>query len=130
MHALRGALIGLFLVGCTHRHDVRRLDRPEAIPGALGQRVAAVGVAANGKGGPRLVGDAFDLWIDTEPWPAHANGQRVEVVGVLEERHDLPVFVPRAGEPTIAGIPVPEGTALHAASRRFVLTQPQWRVLR
>ena len=92
MHALRGALIGRFLVGCTHRHDVRRLDRPEAIPGAL--------------------------------------GQRVEVVGVLEERHDLPVFVLRAGEPTIAGIPVPEGTALHAASRRFVLTQPQWRVLR
>jgi hypothetical protein len=45
-------------------------------------------------------------------------------------RHDLPVFVQKPGEPPLQGIPVPEGTDLHAASRRYVVRDATWSVSR
>jgi hypothetical protein len=45
-------------------------------------------------------------------------------------RHDLPVFVQKPGEPPRQGIPVPEGTDLHAASRRYVVRDATWSVSR
>ena len=50
--------------------------------------------------------------------------------GILEERHDLPVFVAdtavEAGQ--LQGIPVPSGTDLHEASRRLVLRNAKWKL--
>ena len=81
------------------------------------------GVAEARKLGAALRGAGFEVWIDRmDEWPAGAAGRKVRVTGVLEERHDLPVHIQKAGEPPAAGIPVPEGTDLRQASRR------SWRI--
>ena len=49
------------------------------------------------------------------------------VCGVVAKRYDLPVFVPRKGEPVVQGIPVPEGTDLHEAGKRYIIEKPVWR---
>ena len=96
----------------------------------IGQRVEFVGVAEARKIGAALRGKDFYVWIDgLYRWPSGYAGRRVEVVGVVEERHDLPVFIPQPDKPLVQGIPVPEGTDLHEASRRFVVRDAQWRVL-
>jgi hypothetical protein len=56
-------------------------------------------------------------------------GKRVRVTGTVIERHNLPVFIPRKDELPVQGIPVPEGTDLHKASRRFLLQDAKWVVV-
>ena len=112
----------LAVAACAHRQVARAVATADALPGALGQRIAVVGVAENWKLGPRVVGEAVGVWV--------VRGQRVEVVGRLEERHDLPAFIPDPTEPPMQGIPVPAGTDLRVASHRYVLVDPEWRVLR
>jgi len=71
--------------------------------------------------GPYLAG--ADVYVDLggHDWPEWVAGKRVTVTGVAVERHDLPVFVPKAGEPQMQGIPVGEGTDLWKASARVVI---------
>lgn len=120
----------LAVAACAHRQVARAVATADALPGALGQRIAVVGVAENWKLGPRVVGEAVDVWVDAASWPSDVRGQRVEVVGRLEERHDLPAFVPDPTEPPMQGIPAPAGTDVRVASHRYVLVDPEWRVLR
>ena len=97
----------------------------------LGQIVTLDGVAEARKLGAALRGNDFDVWIDQlTDWPRGYAGQRVRVTGVLEERHDLPVYIQKPGEPVAAGIPVPEGTDLRQASRRYVLRDAKWSLIR
>ena len=98
----------------------------------LGKTVTLHGHAVNRKGGAVLqVGDT-SVWLDgLHAWPpgyyeGGDRGRRVVVTGVLAEDHGLPVFVQREGEPIVQGIPVPEGTDLEQASRRFVLRDARW----
>ena len=96
----------------------------------LGQPVTLEGVAEARKLGPVLRGNGFEVWIDRlEAWPLGTAGRKVRVTGVLEERHDLPVYVQKAGEPPAAGIPVPEGTDLREASRRYVIREAKWSLM-
>jgi hypothetical protein len=68
------------------------------------------------------------IWIaDFDAWKDDVRGTRVEVTGRVIERHDLPVFVQREGDLPKAGMPVPPGTDLEAASRRFLLSDVKWR---
>jgi len=93
--------------------------------------VALEGIAESRKLGAALRGDGFDVWIDQlSEWPRDWVGRKVRVTGVLEERHDLPVFVQKPGEPAAAGIPVPEGTDLQQASRRYVIRDAKWSLIR
>ena len=78
-----------------------------------------------------MKGDSFYVWIDgLHDWPSNYVGRSVEVVGLLEERYDLPVFIQKPDKPLVQGIPVPQGTDLHDASRRFVVRDAKWRLLR
>jgi hypothetical protein len=96
----------------------------------LGQPVTLEGVAETRKLGAALRGNGFEVWIDRmDEWPAGAPGRKVRVTGVLEERHDLPVYIQKAGEPAVAGIPVPEGTDLRQASRRYVVREAKWSLI-
>ena len=96
----------------------------------VGQPVTLEGVAEARKLGPALRGNGFEVWIDgLEQWPAATAGRKIRVVGVLEERHDLPVYIQKAGEPPAAGIPVPEGTDLRHASRRYVVREAKWSLI-
>lgn len=88
-----------------------------------------VGVAQNAKMGAVLVTDEGELWVDLHEWPDSAHGKKVRVTGVYQSRKDLPVFVPKDGEPAVAGIPVPAGADLDAAATRRVLTEVKWEVL-
>jgi len=97
----------------------------------LGQQVTLEGIAESRKLGAALRGNDFDVWIDQlQDWPRQYVGQRVRVTGVLDERHDLPVFIQKPGEPVAGGIPVPEGTDLHAASRRYIVRNAKWSLIK
>ena len=125
------AAIALTLIGCARHHDTVAVTRADSLKSSVGQRVSLVGVAEPRKIGAALRGDGFYVWIDgLHDWPTGYVGQRVEVVGVLEERHDLPVFVQKPDELPVQGIPVPEGTDLHEASRRYVVRDARWSVTR
>jgi hypothetical protein len=93
----------------------------------LGRCVRVEGYRTHrGKGDPHLqvVPRSIDvLFADPSGAGAwgKADGARVRVQGVVAERADLPVFIPKPGEEPIQGIPVPEGTDLEKARRRFVL---------
>jgi hypothetical protein len=76
-----------------------------------------------------LIGGSRTLWIDLDAWPEGVRGKRVQVTGKMVQRSDLPVFVQRAEEPLMAGIPVPPGTDLEKARRRFLLAEPRWKLL-
>ena len=49
-----------------------------------------------------------------------------KITGTVIERHDLPVFILGKDEQPRAGIPVPEGTDLQQASRRFLIENAKW----
>jgi len=102
--------------------------------GLIGQRVTLVGIAEPQKNGAALRGADFCVWIDgLHDWTQEFSGHRVQVVGVLEERHDLPVFVadtPPEERMRMQGIPVPSGTDLDEASRRFILREAKWTMIR
>ena len=70
------------------------------------------------------------IWIDDlDAWPLEVRGKWVQVAGKVIERADLPVFVHREGEPQMQGMPVPAGTDLEKARRRFLLTEARWKLL-
>jgi hypothetical protein len=97
----------------------------------IGRRVTVVGIAEQRKIGAVVQGEDFEIWIvGLHDWAEPFSGKQVEVVGILEERHDLPVFVADTPEERgmRAGIPVPSGTDLHEASRRFVLRDAKWKL--
>ena len=97
----------------------------------LGRQVTLEGTAEARKLGAVLRGNGFDVWIDRlQDWPGQYVGHRVRVSGILEERHDLPVFIQKAGEPVAGGIPVPEGTDLQQASRRYVVRDAKWSLIK
>lgn len=98
----------------------------------VGKRITLEGVAMNRKGGAVLVGEGFQVWMaDFDAWPdgfyeGGDRGKRLVVTAELGEDHGLPIVVERPGEPIAQGIPVPEGTDVHAASHRFVLKNATW----
>jgi hypothetical protein len=57
-------------------------------------------------------------------------GVHVRVKGRIAERADLPVFVQDPNEPIMQGMPVPEGTDLEEARRRFVIEHMETTVVR
>ena len=97
----------------------------------LGRQVTLEGTAEARKLGAVLRGSDFEVWVDQlQDWPSQYVGQRVRVTGILDERHDLPVFIRKPGEPVAGGIPVPEGTDLRQASRKYVVRDAKWSLIR
>lgn len=101
----------------------------------VGKVVTVEGVAVNMKVGAALLEEGSAIFIDgMQSWPdgfylGEERGKRLIVAGTVIERHDLPVFIPKKGEPPVQGIPLPEGTDLHKASQRCLLQNAQWIVV-
>ncbi len=100
----------------------------------IGNRITLTGMAINRKIGAFLSGDRFGIYVDldTKHWPSDlyhggADGELVVVTGTVTQRSDLPVFVPEADAPSIQGIPVPKGTDLGEAAKRYILESVKWK---
>ena len=103
-------------------NDVLNVIDANTLCTSIGKWVKIEGLSETRQTGAIIAGHDYCVWIDKlDYWPKHIEGQKVQVIGVLDERYDLPVFVPEPNEPVMHGIPVPEGTDLHEASRRYVL---------
>ena len=101
----------------------------------LGKRIAVTGEAHNAKMGALVVGDGFSIWVDlpNDAWPDglyHGNdeGEMVLVTGTVVQRADVPVFIPKEGEPMKQGVTVPPGTDLEEASKRYILENVTWKL--
>ena len=106
-----------------------RDDTPSPWESKLGQVITVEGTAVNAKLGALVDTGSETLWIDgMHSWPEAAWDKRVKVTGRLIERSDLPVFVQKEGEPMMQGMPVPAGTDIEKASRRFLLSEVQWAI--
>jgi hypothetical protein len=103
----------------------------------LGQKVTLEGHACDMKVGALLVcdGDMGGIFIDgLSFWPdgyysGGEKGRRVRVTGTVIQKADLPVFIPKPGEPVPQGIPMPEGTDLNEASKRYLLKGATWTLI-
>jgi hypothetical protein len=101
----------------------------------LGRSITLEGKAANAKQGAVLLGDGDEIWIDgLEAWPdgfylGGDDSKRVRVTGTVIERSDAPAFRSHPGEAPRQGIPVPEGTDLSEAQKRFLLKDATWRLV-
>lgn len=105
-------------------------SEPSPWESKLGQLVTVDGDAEDAKLGALLTAGSGTIWIDgLDAWPTEARGKRLQVTGKVIQRSDLPVFVHQEGEPEMQGMPVPSGTDLEKARRRFLLAEPKWRVL-
>ena len=118
----------LFAVELSQRRDSAYLRNN------IGKRIVIQGTAYNAKQGAMLLVKQYGatVWIERmDSWPDVYLKKQVAVAGVLVVRHDAPVFIHKPGEPVKSGIPVPPGTDLKTASRRYVLTKVEWkRVIR
>ena len=124
-------LVAGLVVGCVNREAHTSVGIGEGMRGLIGKRVTLVGMAESRKIGAAVRGEDFDVWIDgLNNWTAEFSGKQVEVVGILEERYDLPVFVADTPEERgqVAGIPVRSGADLKEASRRLVLRDAKWKL--
>ncbi len=122
--ALIGALT-LFVMGCGD--TTPGYTNADEFPRLLGQEITVTGRPENRKVGPVLVMKRGEVWVlGLDRWPDDSDafggdGKVITATGRLTEAHDLPVFIPKEGEPIISGIPVPEGTDLKQASHRYLL---------
>ncbi|MBI4951332.1 MAG: hypothetical protein HY908_04815 [Myxococcales bacterium] len=102
----------------------------------VGRCVRLEGYAGGAKIGPQLLAPGFAVGVvlddpgGDEAWAKLPTSGRVRVEGIVTERADLPVFVPKPGEPIEQGIPVPAGTDLEAARRRYVVERARVELLR
>ena len=99
----------------------------------LGQCVTVHGKALNHKLGAYLEGDEYGIYVDLPDthWPSglyfgKGDGEQVTVTGTVVERNDVPVFIPNPNKPLVQSVPVPEGTDLEGASKRYVLESVEY----
>ena len=96
----------------------------------IGKEITLIGKPTNAKVGAKLQCDGFSMYIflPGTHWDYETGVNLLKVTGTVAVRHDLPVFIQRKGEPSISGIPVPEGADLHEASKRYVLDSVKWQI--
>src|SRR5688572_18420470 len=83
--------VGGLLVCCVDRQSQSRVASGRAMSELIGRRVTVVGTAEPRKIGAAVRGEDFEVWIDgLHDWTEEFSGKQVEVVGILEERNDLP----------------------------------------
>jgi len=101
-----------------------------------GKKITVVGKALHLKIGPVVqTQDRVNIFIeDLKGWPEEFyvpedSAKLVRVTGKLVVKQDLPVFIQKEGEPDQQGIPVPEGTNLKEAQKRYVLKNATWELI-
>lgn len=129
-------LLLLFLLGsCTSAKLITKLDE-ESLNNLRGKKVTITGKTVNAKLGALLMTeDGSSIWINNlDEWPNgyYLGGEdckTVTVTGRIISKNDLPVFIYKEGDPIKSGIPVPEGTDLKKAKRRFLLKNAKWEII-
>lgn len=100
-----------------------------------GKKVTIIGKTINLHLGAMVKTEGYSIWIENlDCWP---NGyylgedkcKTVRITGKIIQKSDLPVFLYKEGDPIRSGIPVPEGTDLKKAKRRFLLRNADWEVI-
>lgn len=80
------------------------------------------GLAVNTKSGAAMqVGHEMVYIAERDAWPEILLNKALRINGRRRVVSDLPVFIPKPGEPQRSGMPVPEGTDLEEAARRTVI---------
>jgi len=132
------ATLLILLCGCGGAQPAKAPAAAQSIPAKsesewkaqLGKEVTVEGVAENWKAGPQVSNGKTGVWIDGPEWNSETNGKRVRVTGTVIERADLPVFIADPNDDKVpAGIPVPPGTDLKDAAKRYLLTRIKWEIL-
>lgn len=125
----------LILTSCSSVRTIENLA-DQNLSKLEGKKITIEGKSQNARMGALVsTADSVTIWIDDlEMWPddyylGEDNCKTVRVTGKLITKDDLPVFIHKEGEPWIHGIPVPEGTDLKAASRRYLLKDATWKVI-
>ena len=100
----------------------------------LGKRVTVTGMAINRTVGAFVAFEGSGIYVDlpSNSWPiglyhGDGKGELVEVKGTVTQRADLPVFIQEPGAPVKEGIPLPPGTDLKEAAKRYVLEGAEWK---
>ncbi len=124
-------LIVLILFASCSTKELDNSDSNDYWSRYLSEEVTIRGIAQNHKTGAYVqIINRQGLYIDfLNYWPEDYNGKTIEVTGVVIKKHDLPVFIPKEGEPVVTGIPVPEGTDIHEASKRYLLKNATWKLI-
>ena len=99
----------------------------------IGTKVTVTGKALNRKIGAYVQTRREGIYVDLPQthWPNDLyfggdNGETITVTGTVVERNDLPVFAPDPNRLPIQGVPVPQGTNLEDASKRYILESVSW----
>ena len=118
-------VLGILVAGCSGQ-PAHQEETPPPSSISTSQSQTWTGIAEDRMAGPFLEGASVYVDFPDNRWPTSAEGKRVSVTGIAVERHDLPVFIPKSGEPEKQGIPEPAGTDLYKASARTVIEHTQW----
>lgn len=126
----------LLLLACGNVETYHTL-RDKNIRQLTGKRITVVGEATDYKIGPAVITeDLVTIFIDNlESWPEeyylkNDSSKTIRITGKLIVKKDLPVFIQREGEPIRQGIPMPEGTDLKEARKRYVLKNATWKFIK
>jgi hypothetical protein len=135
----------LLLIGCVDS-TVPKSNPPEAKTGSsptrdtssrwqdqIGKTITMSGKAINHKVGAYISGENKGIYVDLPEthWPIELyhggdESELVRVTGTVAQRSDLPVFIPDPNIPAVQGIPMPTGTILDEAAKRFILEGVTW----
>ena len=127
-------LLLIILTSCATTTKLNSLTNSN-LNDLLGKKIEISGIAINAKLGALLITEDGSIWINgKEEWPkgyyyGGDNGKKLKVTGTVIEKYDLPVFIQKEGELPQSGIPVPEGTDLKEASRRYLLKNVKWEII-
>lgn len=118
------------LMSCSSSKIIDILSN-ENLHSLLGKEITIIGKASNVKLGAILNTRESSIWIDgRNSWSEKYCNETLEVTGTVIEKYDLPVFIHKEGDPMRSGMPVPEGTNLREASRRYLLTNAKWKIIK
>ena len=124
----------LILFSCSEKKIKKyQPQNTEKLPVYLNKYVQLSGVAYNVKLGALIAieNDSNVVWMDgLSHWPKGFYGQNIRVAGILIEKYDLPVFISTGKLTDPSGIPVPEGSDLKKASKRYLLKDIEWELIK
>ena len=125
----------LLLASCSSAKVITHLNQ-EFLTDNLGKKVTLRGKTVNNLEGARLILEGGgSIWMNNlDEWPegyylGEDSCKTVIVTGRIIQKNDRPVYIYKKGEPLRSGIPVPEGTDLEKARRRFLLDNAKWEVV-
>lgn len=136
------AVLAMSLSNCANNKPVNNINSGASLiawpmnwANYLNKEITVEGTAVDAKLGALLIGDGPDIWIDNlDAWPtgfylSGRQGKKLRVTGLVIEKDDLPVFVPKETESPKAGIPVDKESDLEKMKKRFLLKDAKWIVL-